>query len=289
MTLVNPQKTANFISNWIKEYFTKHGRKTAILNFSGNINSLLTALLIKKTGIPLLCLNISYQNPDLSYYQNLINNFDLPLIKIDLTSIYENFYEKIINKPVGLFKEELYNMLCAPVLASYAKINHGLIIGTSNRSESKLLRNYQKIGNGCVDIAPIADLFRNEAEDLLAFLLLEEYNNLELKTTLKVEAEKINHVHLNDHLDDYLDEHLDDYLDDYLEWADRENMRTSINGRQGIIEDESDPVKHPAWLGYTGHQRQLIAKLHAIEKATRHKFNPALPICQVRKIEGLVR
>ena len=70
---------------------------------------------------------------------------------------------------------------------------------------------------------------------------------------------------------------------DEIEWADRQNQKTNI------ITSDIDPVKNKAWMGYTGRQRVVIAKMHAIEKVTRHKHNPNIPICKLRDKEWLIK
>jgi len=69
---------------------------------------------------------------------------------------------------------------------------------------------------------------------------------------------------------------------DEVEWSDRQNEITQLQHHKAIVTDEGDPAKHPAWLGYTGRQREVIAKVHQMEKISRHKHNPALPVCPIR-------
>ena len=49
------------------------------------------------------------------------------------------------------------------------------------------------------------------------------------------------------------------------EYIDRENEKN------GIITSDDPPNKHKSWYKYTKDQKILIAKMHAREKATRHK------------------
>jgi len=57
----------------------------------------------------------------------------------------------------------------------------------------------------------------------------------------------------------------------------------------GIVTSELDPSKHIAWMGYSGRQREVVAQMHQLEKASRHKYNPNLPICELRSKLDLVR
>ena len=68
-----------------------------------------------------------------------------------------------------------------------------------------------------------------------------------------------------------------------IEWANRQNDICSI------ISSEEDPVKHRDWNWYSAKQREMVAKMHQIEKRTRHKTIYNIPVCRVRNIKGLVR
>jgi len=50
-----------------------------------------------------------------------------------------------------------------------------------------------------------------------------------------------------------------------IEYADRQNEQN------GIIISKESPLKHEDWFKYTKHQKEVIAKMHAREKSTRHK------------------
>jgi len=127
-----------------------------------------------------------------------------------------------------------------------------IFISPISKNEYDLFRSYNKYDH--MDLLPFADLYVSEIQSL--------YDYLESDIAYK---EK-----------DYL------FPPSSLEWLVRENSRTKI------IEMDGDPVRHPAWMGYSGPQRQLVAKAHQREKATRHKYNPNKPIFKIRNIVGLV-
>ena len=140
-------------------------------------------------------------------------------------------------------------------LIETADSKNGLIVGTLTRNEGHLLRKYHKYGKGACDIFPIADLYHSEIVDILDFLNIPNI------------------------FDEKIDEILT-YSD--VEWADRENERS------GIIEKDEDPKnKSSGWFRFTLKQKEIISRLHQIEKRTRHKRITA-PICKVRDL-GFIR
>lgn len=74
-----------------------------------------------------------------------------------------------------------------------------------------------------------------------------------------------------------------------IEWAHRQDVGPGPGPEQGIISGEEDPVRHRNWGGYSAKQREMVAKMHQIEKRTRHKIINNIPKCSVRNIKGLVR
>lgn len=62
------------------------------------------------------------------------------------------------------------------------------------------------------------------------------------------------------------------YLDhELLEAIDRDNKKTNI------VTSEESPHKNPEWFRYTFQQKEIVAKLHQREKATRHKSLENVP------------
>jgi NAD+ synthase len=307
MAIVNAKGTADFIAAWIKNYFAKNGLKTAILGLSGGIDSALVALLLKRANLPILCVNMPCHSSSSAFTRAaaFAADFGLPLVKVDLSPAHDAIYGQAMTqgKPdASLSHLNLENRVAvgglrsglrAPLLAYYANTSRGLVVGTGNRSEDNLTRYFQKVGDGCVDISPIADLFKGEVRELFAYLASAEGTQaIPASAQAILDAKPTADLWGPDQGQEDEKELGMSYED--VEWADRENMRTAITrdatfGTSGIVESEEDPAKHPAWLGYTGHQRMVIAKIHAMEKATRHKYNPALPVCRVREEEGLVR
>lgn len=281
----DPVKTKKHIVNWIKEYAKNAGIETLVVGLSEGINSSLTALLCRETGLNTICITIPCYSSELSL--DRINNFtkehNLKLLTIKLVSEHDSIIRQINlkNKNSSISTSSLHSCLRVSVLNSFALANKGFIVGTLNRSKINLIRSFQKYGCGCADINPIADLFKSEVCELFAYmtdLKIIEENNKSIYVTLNGEL-STSAIIANE--TPVAEKELDISYNE-IEWADRQNEITKLQYDKPIITNESDPVKHIAWLGYTGRQREVIAKIHQMEKISKHKYNSHLPICSIR-------
>ncbi len=84
---------------------------------------------------------------------------------------------------------------------------------------------------------------------------------------------------------------------DEVEWADREDIATQyvlegIAGHDqdvpGIIFQDYHPAVHKKWVTYTEREQFVINLMWSMEKSSRHKFNPNLPVCTLRDRKDLV-
>lgn len=335
----NYGKTADYITNWIKDYAQKAGIRTLVLGLSGGIDSALVALLCKRTGIPLLNINMPCHSSDNAYNRAkaFADDYGLKLLKVDITGAHDIIYHQAVRgdetfKVDGDVKNPiavggLRSCLRAPTLNFFTNAYKGIIVGTGNRSEDNITRYFQKFGDGCVDIAPIADLFKSEVRELFGYLAMEmRPTTINPHPTRDVaEAMRINKpiASVSFHMSPGAqaiydakptadlwgpDSGQEDEKElgisyDEIEWADREDMRTqkmtsvtasdgsvhSFPTEPGIIKADSDPAKYKEWYKYSARQKEVLAKLHQLEKISRHKMNPNLPTCLVRSVPGLVK
>lgn len=314
MSIINAEKTTNHISGWIKNYADKAGINTLVVGLSGGVDSALVALLCKRTGKNVLCVNMPCHSSDSAYERanNFAREYDFRLIKVNLSKAFNDIYDELsieeYNTKDKIVTGGLKSCLRTPVLSYLSNHTKGLIVGTGNRSEDNIVRYYQKYGDGCVDISPISDLFKSEVYELFSYLSRKMFVDI--------------HSHHLMISDGYIppgaaaiydatptadlwgpesgqeDEKELGISYDEIEWADREDMRTRSSSlmltstqdeRKGIIFSEQDPTKHPEFYRYTARQQQVIARMHQLEKISRHKVNSNLPCCKVRDIEGLVK
>lgn len=302
MTIVSLEKTKVYIINWIKDYATNAGIKTLVVGLSGGVDSALVALLCKKTHIPTLCVSMPCHSSETSY--SLAKAFakeqGLNFVKIDLSAAHDIIFAQSLGidiaektgftfnpyRPIAI--GGLRSCLRTPTLSYYANATHGLIVGTGNRSEDNLIRYFNKFGDGCVDISPIGDLFKSEVYELFAYMTTEQHiedaHNIHYisppASSAIYKATPTADLLVGDTQSD--EEELELSYDE-IEWADRENIRC------GIITTKTDPANHKAWGGYSMRQREVIAKIHQLEKISRHKYNSNLPVCHIRNKKGLVR
>ncbi len=315
MAILDAKKTADYISSWIKNYSDKAGLSSLIVGLSGGIDSALVALLCKKTGKQVLCINMPCHSSDSAYERanNFAQEFGLKLVKIDLSAAHESIYQQASRQDFSTDNRVavggLRSCLRAPTLSYFANATRGLIVGTGNRSEDNITRYFQKYGDGCVDISPISDLFKGEVRELFAYLSSISSQMLSVRGQYEVNGQiytlpksAIEILEARPTADLWgpdagqEDEKELGITYDEIEWADREDMRTATEpdcrgegSSPGIIFSDQDPTKHPEFYRYTGRQQQIIARLHQLEKISRHKFNASLPSCKVRDVEGLVR
>lgn len=310
MSIIDLEKTANYISNWIKDYTTSRGIKTLVLGLSGGVDSALVALLCKRTGLPLFCVNMPCHSSSSAYdrAKAFADDYDIFLHKIDLSAAHEVVMAQAngANPPFAMDSRNhnlavggLRSCLRAPTLSYFANATRGIIVGTGNRSEDNITRYFQKYGDGCVDISPISDLFKGEVYELFKYLASGgERGEMHSSAQAIYDAKPTADLWGPDAGQE--DEKELGISYDEVEWADREDMRTQTRGTGintpwqgqavGIIFCDVDPTKWDHFAYYTGRQQQVIAKLHAMEKASRHKVNSNLPACAVRSTRlGLVR
>ena len=164
---------------WIKDYADSNGIKSLVVGVSGGIVSAVVSTLCAETGLPTYALTM----PLLSKKENtaLSDGHALGLVKrysnvtnvnVDLTETY-----KVFNLTVDdtFTKNELANAntksrLRMVTLYQVAGSVGGIVVGTGNKVEDYGIGFYTKYGDGGVDIAPIADLYKTEVRELGSYI-----------------------------------------------------------------------------------------------------------------------
>ena len=113
-----------------------------------------------------------------------------------------------------------------------------LVLGNKTRNECELVRSYHKHWNS-YDISVVRDIFDSELLDLF------NYKNLDgqFSSPNKIKG----------------------FTPSEIEWAD------NFNKIKNVIISPDIPSSHPSWQGLSARQRAVIAKIHQIEKLTKHK------------------
>ena len=166
------------ISHWLKEYIETTGLKSFVVGVSGGIDSAVSSTLAAETGEPVFALGMpihqkkeqeSLSDAHLEWLDNRYQN--VTVLKFDLTNTFETFrydMERFATDELALANTR--SRLRMVTLYQIAGQYKGLVVGTGNKVEDYGVGFYTKYGDGGVDIAPIADLYKSEVWELGAYL-----------------------------------------------------------------------------------------------------------------------
>jgi NAD+ synthase len=162
------------IVSWLKTYAIKHRIKAFVVGVSGGIDSAVSSTLAAKTGLPVYALSMPIHQKEEqeilsdAHLEWLQSNFSNVIAnKYDLTEVFETF--KFTMKDLGTDTHALANTrsrLRMVTLYQVATSVGGIVVGTGNKVEDYGVGFYTKYGDGGVDIAPIADLYKTEVWEL---------------------------------------------------------------------------------------------------------------------------
>jgi NAD+ synthase len=171
------------IIKWLGNYVTENPSiKSFVVGVSGGIDSAVVSTLAASTGLPTYALGMPiHQKPEQenlsdSHLEWLQTNFSNVIVqKYDLTKLFETF--KFTMREFGVDTHALANSrsrLRMVTLYQVAGSVGGLVVGTGNKVEDYGVGFYTKYGDGGVDIAPIADLYKTEVWKLGKFLGVDQ-------------------------------------------------------------------------------------------------------------------
>jgi NAD+ synthase len=160
----------NNIVEWLKKYSIDNNIKSFVVGVSGGIDSAVSSTLAASTGIPTYAIGMpihqkeEQENLSDAHLDWLKQNFDNVIVsKFDLTDTFENF-----KSVMGEFGQDTLSLansrsrLRMVTLYQIAGSVGGIVVGTGNKVEDYGVGFYTKYGDGGVDIAPIADLYKSE-------------------------------------------------------------------------------------------------------------------------------
>ena len=165
-------ETANYISEWLKNYSDKSNSNGFVIGISGGIDSALTSTLCAMTTKPVLCVEMPGKNQStelstkhIEWLKTKFNNVTsicIPIgnmleetIKANLSNIEEKHNLTIANTASRLRMVTLYFQ---------AGVHGYLVCGTGNKVEDFGIGFFTKYGDGGVDISPIGDLMKSEVK-----------------------------------------------------------------------------------------------------------------------------
>jgi NAD+ synthase len=167
------------IVKWLGDYVVEHNIKSFVVGVSGGIDSAVVSTLCAETGLKTYVLSmplnqISSQD-DLSnlHRKTLEDRYpNVTGLKIDLSSTYNQFItasrfwlgEDMVSNNLALANTK--SRIRMVTLYQVAGSVGGIVVGTGNKVEDYGVGFYTKYGDGGVDIAPIADLYKTEVWEL---------------------------------------------------------------------------------------------------------------------------
>ena len=190
----NYDRLAFDIDRWLKDYYYMYAIKAFVVGVSGGIDSAVVSTLCAKTGLPTyiltMPLNSSVKNTELSdaHALALKEKYDnVTHYNIDLSQPYHKLISTIGLKtaPSGFTTNQTLitdnhanantkSRMRMVTLYQIAGVVKGIVVGTGNKVEDYGVGFYTKYGDGGVDIAPIADLYKTEVWLLGEYLEVDE-------------------------------------------------------------------------------------------------------------------
>ena len=170
------------IVEWLTTYFDESGMGCFVVGVSGGIDSAVVSTLAAETGRQVYVLNMPIhqkaEQVELSaaHIEWLENKYpNVTGMKFNLTGVFETFKDTIgkineTNHSLANTRSRLRMVTLYQIAGRYG----GLVVGTGNKVEDYGVGFYTKYGDGGVDLAPIADLYKTEVWELGKFLGVDE-------------------------------------------------------------------------------------------------------------------
>jgi len=181
------------IVRWLKDYYYEHSIDGFVVGVSGGIDSAVVSSLCARTGLPtyVVCMPLEskFENSRLSdvHSKALVEKHEnVKRIEIELFSAYDSLLKSIEwwSETQFFDKKEFTSSEHANAntksrmrmitLYQIAGSVGGIVVGTGNKVEDYGVGFYTKYGDGGVDIAPIADLYKTEVWELGEYLEVDQ-------------------------------------------------------------------------------------------------------------------
>ena len=158
------------IVQWIKGYADDNRIQSLVVGVSGGIDSAVVSTLCAKTRLPVFALGMpihqdsgqeSLSDGHLKFLEEKFNN--VKVLKFNLTDTFEEFKKSLAEySHDALALANTRSRFRMVTLYQIAGKYNGIVVGTGNKVEDYGVGFYTKYGDGGVDIAPIADLYKTE-------------------------------------------------------------------------------------------------------------------------------
>ena len=170
----NYEELKERIVKWIKDYADENKIQSLVVGVSGGIDSAVVSTLCAETGLPTFPLGMPiHQDSDqeslsdlhLAWLEKKYKN--VKILKFNLTKVFEKFKEALQEySHDDLSLANSRSRIRMITLYQIAGKYNGMVVGTGNKVEDYGVGFYTKYGDGGVDIAPIADIYKTEVWEL---------------------------------------------------------------------------------------------------------------------------
>ena len=180
---MNYDKLAFDIDRWLKDYYYMYAIKAFVVGVSGGIDSAVVSTLCAKTELPTYVLTMPLHSKedntelsDLHAYQLVEKYSNVTLVNVDLSETYETLMFHVDDTFTGneLANANTKSRLRMVTLYQIAGSVGGIVVGTGNKVEDYGVGFFTKYGDGGVDIAPIADIYKTQVWGLGKYLGVDE-------------------------------------------------------------------------------------------------------------------
>jgi hypothetical protein len=246
--MIDYKKLELDLINWTKETVNSFGTDSVLIEFeSGHVNNNIIYNLCEKARFKKIHI-ITWDkiSEEFLKLKSNMHHYKFNLNKLFNEMTDSAFLPQAFYIPFELLDTAKINRICY-----LSQILNAVTIGSYSRNEYLFVRNYSKFHG--MDILPLADL----KQSVLDNLSKNVYNF----------SPDVNRILFGT-----------DITNEEIEWIDNLNERTKIIDGVGIIDSIDDPAKNKKWFTFTLQQKELIGKVHQMEKMTRHKHNPNMPI-----------
>lgn len=176
------------VVGWIDKYAKSNNIKSLVVGVSGGIDSAVVSTLCAETGLPTYVLSMPLHSKNDSdnlsdgHCKKLEEKYEnVTRIRVELSSTYDKFLQSLewwteskeyISNPLA--NANTKSRIRMVTLYQIAGTVGGIVVGTGNKVEDYGVGFYTKYGDGGVDIAPIADLYKTEVWKLGEFLGVDQ-------------------------------------------------------------------------------------------------------------------
>ena len=176
----DPEETVSRLERFLTTHTEESGARCLVVGMSGGLDSCVTAALCARALGGRMVLGITLPEREtrndiaLEDARSVASKFRIRFKIIDITPVVETSRIALDAKmakgiPWGNVKARLRAM----VLYYFANTEHGLVVGTGDKSEI-MLGYFTKFGDGACDILPLADLYKTSIRNLARHLGIPE-------------------------------------------------------------------------------------------------------------------